>query len=198
MPRNASKLSRSVLSSTLTRKISVQVSSFFIPQCSVVTGLSTEYASEQANIIEKVTQARTLLPEVEVPMEIRLKISQVRKLAAQHTMWLKLETGLCRTWCRRTTRWSGHYTCISCCGRVSVSIFFEFKASWDSFFSQGCKNCHRRGCLLRYFPLPQTPTQKGSHGHYWRRIASLRGLFFRVWLRSRIDGRLRRANKTIF
>ena len=28
-------------------------------------------------MIEKVTQARTLLPEVEVPMEIRLKISQV-------------------------------------------------------------------------------------------------------------------------
>lgn len=37
----------------------------------------SKYASEQANIIEKVTQARTLLPEVEVPMEIRLKISQV-------------------------------------------------------------------------------------------------------------------------
>jgi hypothetical protein len=28
-------------------------------------------------VIEKVTQARALLPEVEVPMEIRLKISQV-------------------------------------------------------------------------------------------------------------------------
>ena len=28
-------------------------------------------------MIEKVTQARALLPEVEVPMEIRLKISQV-------------------------------------------------------------------------------------------------------------------------
>jgi magnesium chelatase subunit I len=37
----------------------------------------SKYASEQASIIEKVTQARALLPEVEVPMEIRLKISQV-------------------------------------------------------------------------------------------------------------------------
>lgn len=37
----------------------------------------SKYAEEQASVIEKVTQARALLPEVEVPMEIRLKISQV-------------------------------------------------------------------------------------------------------------------------
>jgi magnesium chelatase subunit I len=37
-----------------------------------------KYAEEQASIIEQVTLARALLPEVEVPMDIRLKISQVR------------------------------------------------------------------------------------------------------------------------
>lgn len=37
----------------------------------------SKYAAEQQAVIDKVTKARALLPEVEVPMEIRLKISQV-------------------------------------------------------------------------------------------------------------------------
>ena len=35
---------------------------------------------QQQEVVEKVTLARALLPEVEVPMEIRLKISQVSNL----------------------------------------------------------------------------------------------------------------------
>lgn len=36
-----------------------------------------KYMEQQQEVVEKVTLARALLPEVEVPMEIRLKISQV-------------------------------------------------------------------------------------------------------------------------
>jgi magnesium chelatase subunit I len=36
-----------------------------------------KYAEKQAAVIDQVTRARLLLPEVEIPMEIRLKISQV-------------------------------------------------------------------------------------------------------------------------
>ena len=36
-----------------------------------------KYNAAQNDVIEKVTAARALLPEVEVPMEIRLKISKV-------------------------------------------------------------------------------------------------------------------------
>ena len=37
----------------------------------------SKYAQEQGDIIAQLTAARELLPRVEVPMEIRLKISQV-------------------------------------------------------------------------------------------------------------------------
>ena len=37
----------------------------------------SKYDDKQAEVINKVTLARALLPEVEVPMDIRLKISQV-------------------------------------------------------------------------------------------------------------------------
>jgi len=39
--------------------------------------IPTEYAKEQSDVIIKLSAARKLLPLVQVPMEIRLKISQV-------------------------------------------------------------------------------------------------------------------------
>jgi len=70
-------LLKNVQSSTQIRRPSVQVRRPIISTKLFLTSFS-EYAEEQASVIEKVTKARALLPEVEVPMEIRLKISQVR------------------------------------------------------------------------------------------------------------------------
>ena len=178
------KLLKNVQSSTQIRRPSVQVRRPIISTKLFLTSFS-EYAEEQASVIEKVTKARALLPEVEVPMEIRLKISQVRIQNFLYT-FLTEEARCVRSLMLMVCA----VTLLQHVPLAPLLLIGAYEpksvSSWLTYVKimQWFQSCYRWGCVFRHFALPPTSTQKGPDGHYRRRFASLRGLLVGFRLRN--------------